>query len=187
MADNTLLRTPKARIAYANTLFEARAPQNGGDKKFSCSLVFYPDVQQTPEFKNLAAAFIEAKNAKFGKDTKARIKSPFLKADEYPAMGDFPAGSVFIRISSKRRPGIVDRDPKREIVDETELWSGCWVRATLSCYAYDRPENKGVSFGLQNVQKLADGEPLSSGGRKAEDDFEAVTDEATNADLESIF
>jgi len=45
----------------------------------------------------------------------------------------------------------------------------------------------GVSFGLQNLQKMNDGEPFS-GKTKAEDDFEsiAVADEDGTAELNSV-
>jgi hypothetical protein len=54
-----------------------------------------------------------------------------------------------------------------------EFYAGCFARATIRAFAYDKNGNKGVSFALQNVQKLKNGEPFGS-KRKAEDDFEAV-------------
>jgi hypothetical protein len=43
-------------------------------------------------------------------------------------------------------------------------------------YAYNANGNKGIACGLQNLQKLEDGEPL--GGRsRAEDDFTAINDD----------
>lgn len=43
-------------------------------------------------------------------------------------------------------------------------------------YAYNANGNKGIACGLQNLQKLEDGEPL--GGRsRPKDDFDAVDDE----------
>lgn len=67
-------------------------------------------------------------------------------------------------------------------MDPSEVYSGCYMRATLTAYAYDKGGGKGVSFGLQNLMKVKDGEPLSSRAT-AENDFaafasEAVTDEA---------
>ena len=47
--------------------------------------------------------------------------------------------------------------------------------ATLNVFAYDKAGNRGVSFRLNNVQKLDDGERLD-GRLKAEDDFEAIDD-----------
>jgi hypothetical protein len=70
------------------------------------------------------------------------------------------------------RPGIVDAN-LQEIISEDDFYSGCYARATLTAFAYDKLGNKGVAFGLQNIQKLKDGEHLS-GRKNAESDFEAV-------------
>ena len=47
---------------------------------------------------------------------------------------------------------------------------------SISLYPFNTNGNKGISCGLGNIQKIADGEPL--GGRtRAEDDFEAYDEE----------
>jgi len=62
------------------------------------------------------------------------------------------------------------------ILDETEVYSGCYGRASVNFFPYSHKGNRGVACGLNNVQKLADGESL--GGRsRAEDDFDAVYDD----------
>ena len=47
--------------------------------------------------------------------------------------------------------------------------------APHTAYGYDKAGNKGVAFGLQNLQKLGDGERFS-GRTAAEDDFDSVDD-----------
>ncbi len=76
---------------------------------------------------------------------------------------------TFVSAKSKSKPGIVDSD-RETIIDQSEFYSGCFARATVSAYAYDYMGNKGVSFNLLNVQKLDDGEPFSARSRP-EDDF----------------
>ena len=90
----------------------------------------------------------------------------------------YPPGSVYINVRSKQPPGIVSRFAGEDgrplrITDPSEVYSGCQVRASLNVFAYDRAGNRGISLGLNNVQKLADGERLD-GRLKAEDDFEAL-------------
>jgi hypothetical protein len=82
----------------------------------------------------------------------------------------------FINANSKVKPGIVDKD-LQAIMDPTELYSGCYGRASIVFYAYNANGNKGIAAGLQNLQKLEDGEPLG-GISRPEDDFEAVDDDA---------
>jgi hypothetical protein len=43
-------------------------------------------------------------------------------------------------------------------------------RASINFYAFNTNGNKGIACGLNNIQKLRDGEPLG-GKSRAEDDF----------------
>lgn len=62
-------------------------------------------------------------------------------------------------------------------LDDRDVYAGCWVRATLNPFVWGHktknPGGVGVSFGLQNIQKLRDDESFS-GKAKATSDFEAV-------------
>ena len=65
--------------------------------------------------------------------------------------------------------GVVDlaRNP---ILDQEEIYSGCYCRFSLMFYPFSTNGNNGVAVGLNNLQKVSDGERLA-GGSKAEDDF----------------
>ena len=71
--------------------------------------------------------------------------------------------------NANRAPGIVDlaRNP---ILDREEVYSGCYCRFSVNFYPFSASGNNGVAVGLNNVQKVADGERLA-GGSRAEDDF----------------
>ena len=73
-----------------------------------------------------------------------------------------------------------DGKPER-ITHPSQIYSGCIVRASLNAFAYDRAGNRGISLGLNNIQKLADGERLD-GRLKAEDDFEALDHRTSELD-----
>lgn len=49
-------------------------------------------------------------------------------------------------------------------------YSGIYGRASINFYAFNTNGNKGIACGLNNLQKLRDGEPLG-GKSRAEDDF----------------
>jgi hypothetical protein len=103
--------------------------------------------------------------------TRPKIHLPFRDQGELKYPG-YEAGAVFIRASNEKKPGVIDAR-KNPIVNEADFYSGCYVRAHIHAFYYDNNGNKGISFGLDNVQKIRDGEPL--GGRmKAEDVFGAV-------------
>lgn len=184
--------TPKARIAFANQLFEPKAAKGGGKPKYGCSLIFDAEARNTPEFKRMMQAAGEIARAETknwdGKNFDAlfkamKVKMPFLKGDENVdeagAVRDGFAGTLFIRTTSLMQPQIVDQK-LQPIVESRKLYSGCYVRASLGLFTYSVDGNKGVSFGLRNVQLLSDGPPLGNSFSKAEDDFTAVEGGAAN-------
>lgn len=56
------------------------------------------------------------------------------------------------------------------------MYSGVKGRASISLYAFNSNGNKGIACGLNNLQKIADGDPLG-GKSRAEDDFTTENDE----------
>jgi hypothetical protein len=49
-------------------------------------------------------------------------------------------------------------------------------RASISFYAFNSSGNRGIACGLNNLQKIRDGEPLGSRS-SAQDDFADVDDD----------
>ena len=81
-------------------------------------------------------------------------------------------GCWYMSVGSRTRPNVVDQDVN-PILDSTQVYSGCYARVSMNAFPYSYSGKKGVSFGLNHVQKLADGEAF--GGRsRAEDDFDVV-------------
>ena len=77
--------------------------------------------------------------------------------------------------NSATAPGIVDADCQ-PILTRSEVYSGVYGRASISFYAFNSSGNRGIACGLNNLQKIRDGEPL--GGRaSAESDFSDFDDE----------
>ncbi|WP_230228959.1 ssDNA-binding protein, partial [Allobaculum mucilyticum] len=56
------------------------------------------------------------------------------------------------------------------ILDQSEVYSGCYARVSLNFYAFNTNGNKGVACGLGNIQKIKDG-PRLGGRTTANDDF----------------
>ena len=78
-------------------------------------------------------------------------------------------GCYVITVSTKQKPVIVD-NMRNPITDPGEVYSGCYGRAAINFYGYNSNGKKGISAGLQSIQKLHDGEPLG-GARGSADDF----------------
>jgi hypothetical protein len=172
--------TGKFRVSFPQ-LFKAKSFK-GQEPKFGITMLFPKNEDGIKALKRAAMAAAEEKWAGKAESVIAKIKGgkgwPFRDGDkEKPDMKGY-AGHYFVNAKAKEtnKPGVVDR--KREpILDESEVYAGCYARASVIAYAYDNDFGKGIGFSLQNVQKLADGEKFS-GKKDAESEFDAVDDES---------
>lgn len=173
----TKVVTGKVRLSYAH-LFEPYSFSEGQEEKYSvCVLIPKSDKATLQKIKSAIEAAKEAGAEKFGaKWEKAKHNIPLRDGDaeleEGKKEGAEYEGHYFINVSSKTKPQVVDAQVQ-PILDATEVYSGCYGRVSINFYPYDTVGNRGIGAGLNNVQKLADGESLG-GKTRAEDDFEAV-------------
>ena len=80
--------------------------------------------------------------------------------------------TVIFLMRTEQAPQVVDRNVQ-PILDQSEVYSGCYGRISVNFYGFNSNGNRGIAAGLGNIKKLRDGESL--GGRtNAEDDFDAV-------------
>lgn len=169
--DSTKVVTGKVRFCYVN-VFEPTAMNDGDTPKYNiCILIPKSDTKTLDAInKAIEAAKIAGKAKIADKNGKipVTLKTPLRDGDE--ERGDDPAfeDMMFINANTTRRPAIVDRS-LNEIMSKEEFYSGCYGRASLNFYAFN-VQSKGIAAGLQNLQKLEDGEPLA-GGSTAEEDF----------------
>ncbi len=164
---------PNTRWSYAN-IWEPKAIE-GGIPKYSVSLIIpKSDTEIIAKIKKAIGVAYEEGEARLKGNSKtvpplSTIKTPLRDGDtERP---DDPAyeNAYFINANSTTAPGVVDAD-RQEILTRGEVYSGVYGRASINFYAFNTNGNKGIACGLNNLQKLRDGEPL--GGRsRAEDDF----------------
>lgn len=171
----TKVVTGKVRLSYVN-LVNPTTHNDNPTPKYGCTiLVPKSDTKTVNAIKRAQkAALEEGKSKKFDGKIPAKWNNSFRDADsdeEADTLEKNPEyeGHYFMSVSNTRKPGIVDRD-RDPIDDPSEIYSGMYARVSLNAFAYNTNGNKGVSFGLQNVQKLKDGTPLGNISR-AEDDF----------------
>ncbi|MCP4669140.1 MAG: DUF2815 family protein [Deltaproteobacteria bacterium] len=116
------------------------------------------------------------------------FRMPFRKGADKEEYADLDVECFVTLKSAKRRPVVFDA-AKNVIESETDFYGGCWARATVVCYVYTPSGKKkfapGVAFGLQNIQKIEDDEPLGGGVMQGggEDDFEVI--EGSSEDSEA--
>lgn len=170
--------TGKVRLSYAH-LFRP-ASINGGEEKYSVSLLIPKEDTKTVEKIQAAVeeAVQEGKTTKWGGKVPPNCKRPLRDGDTERPDDEAYAGHYFINANAKLKPGIskpVGRNSDgttkfQEITDETEVYSGCYARASITLYPFDANGNRGVACGLNNVVKVQDGEPLA-GRASLEADF----------------
>ena len=169
----------KTRWSYAN-VWDAKSI-NGGAPKFSVSLIIPKDDTVTVNKIKVAiqSAYEEgqSKLKGSGKTVPALsvLKTPLRDGDLERPDDPAYAGSYFVNANATSAPGIVDAD-RNPILTRSEVYSGVYGRASISFYAFNSSGNKGIACGLNNLQKIRDGEPLG-GKASAESDFATDDDD----------
>lgn len=167
--------TDRARLSYVH-LFAPYAGPAGGDAKYSTTVLVPKSDAATKQ--RVDAAIEAAKQAGKSKCWSGIIP-PVLAISVYDGdqprpsdgmpFGEECRGCWVINASSKQAPQVVDTQCN-PIIDQTQVYSGMYGRVSLTFFPYNANGKKGIGCGLNNVQKLDDGEPL--GGRtSAADDF----------------
>lgn len=164
--------TNKVRFSYCN-IFRSRAFQQGAEEKYSLTILIpKSDKEGVAKIKKgIEDAIAEGVSSKWGGKKPGKLWNPLRDGDEERA-DEAPEykGMYFLAAKSNDKPGIIDRD-RNEVLDPNEVYSGCWGRVSINFFPFDSNGNRGVGVGLNNVQKLAEGERLGGSRASAEDDF----------------
>lgn len=166
--------TGKARLSYVQVF------NVNDDGKYSLAVLI-------PKTDTATVAKINAAIEKLKQDPKAQqtwggkflanYKTPLRDGDTERDTDASPEykGHWFLNASTKSKPQVVDQNVE-PILSQDELYSGCYGRVSINFYAFNQDGGKGIAAGLNNVQKMADGDRL--GGRSdAADDFGPVTED----------
>jgi len=183
---STKFVTGKVRFSFCH-VFEPQAPVGGGDPKYSVTLLIPKSDAAT--MAKIQAAIQEARD-NFCKKNGASALPAKPTHTLHDGDGLRPGGDPFgpeckgcwvITVSAKQKPVVVDSFGN-QITDPGELYSGCYGRASINFYGYNKAGKKGVSAGLLAVQKLHDGEPFGTVG-SADDFNDGYTDGGAGDDF----
>ena len=171
---STKVTTGKVRFSFCH-IFEPQEPLGGGDAKYSVTLLI-PKADK-PTLAKIKDAIEEAREL-YCKRNGANALPVKPNTTLHDGDGLRDSGEPFgpeckdcyvITVSSKQKPIICDSQ-RNIITDPTEVYSGCYGRASINFYGYNAAGRKGISAGLLSVQKLHDGEPF--GTTSSVDDFD---------------
>lgn len=160
------ITTGKVRASYVN-VFQPRTPENGGEPKYSVTLLIPKTDAVT-----INAIYAEIEKAKqegaqrvFNGAVPPMCKTPIYDGDGYrpsgEAFGEECRGCMVMAASAKLQPSVVGLD-MQPIINPADVYSGCYIRANINFFAYNSNGNKGIGCGLNAVQKIEDGEALTS-------------------------
>lgn len=150
------LKTPLATLSWPN-LTKPKAREADGKLMYSCALIFSPDAQKTPEFREMKQQLKDEVIKKFGSDVDfKKLKLPFKSAEDIEGFG---ADWVVVNCASEYLPSIVDVALRPVVESPAEIgqkiWGGQVVRAYLNPYAWGPNKGgRGGSFGLNALQIL---------------------------------
>lgn len=169
-----VITSPDVRWSYVS-VFAPKSNLNG-EAKYSVNLIIQKsDVKTVSEIKKAINEAYESSKEKLKFKNEVNppsfeiIKNPLRDGDKERAGDPNYAGAFFINASSKNKPGVVDKNV-RPIIDPNEVYSGCYGRASINFFAFNVQGSRGIACGLNNLQKVRDGDRLS-GGATAEQDF----------------
>jgi Protein of unknown function (DUF2815). len=149
---------------------------NGGEPKYSVSAII--PKSDTETIKKIQAAVEVAKKeavSKWGGKVPPNLKLPLRDGDIDRPEDEAYKDSYFFNANSRQAPQVVDAKVQ-PILDQSEVYSGCYGNISVNFYGYNSNGNRGVAAGLGNIQKIQDGEALSSRST-ANEDFETVEED----------
>lgn len=184
MNSNTKVVTGRKTVFSYAHVFEPKAVVEGGQEKYSVSLIIpKSDTETINKIKGaIKAAYTEGLSKLKGNSkvapTLESLRPVLRDGDVDKPEDEAYKNSYFVNAKSSRKPYICDAN-NNEIIDKDEVYSGCVGRASISFYVYNNGTSKGVACSLNGIQKLQDGEPLGGTG-SAKNDF--TVEESSNGD-----
>lgn len=174
--------TVRGRLSYVH-VFKPHAATPGAEEKFSTTiLVPKTDVETKQKIDAAIKAATElGVSEKWNGVKPPTVPNPIWDGDGVKQNGEQFGpeckGHWVFTASAKAEypPQVVDRRVQ-PILDQSEIYSGCYANVAVNFFPYLFAGKKGIGAGLGNIQKIKDGESLA-GTRTAEQDFAVVDDE----------
>lgn len=197
----TTLVTPVGPLSYPK-LFRSELPKDPkpeDNKAWSTAILFDKAAVSSPQFKAMWDEAIRMAGERFGSDASGKIEFD-AKGESYMLCGKdtlkmpFRKNSrgtyddkylMFVNVrkvdkEGVRAPQIIDQR-RNPILDSEAIYPGVLARIAVSCFSWATKKGaKGVSFGLNNVQKAGEGARLDN-FKSASDEFDELPEDKAAA------
>lgn len=173
------IQTPVFRVGFPH-LFKPQAIKGNTKLTFSVQMLFPKETDLTI----VKEAMRNAKLLKFGpkENWPKKFVSPVVDGDdpEFAKTREGYKGCWVIKASAQedQKPVVLGSEKDEEgkyvrITNPGDFYPGCYARAIIFAFGWDNVGGKGVSFGLDHIQKVKDGKQF--GGRKSpEESFSPI-------------
>lgn len=166
-AKNTITKviTPvfRADFVYINEPYTDHSAQEEDTKtppknRYCLTMLFDKDDSETALIR---AAIEEVKEENFAKKQFSTLWNPLRDGDEDTKSCGKPwyKHKLFAKASSFYQPGVVDKNLK-VIADYSEIYSGCYARASVLIKPFFHARRNGICLVLENIQKISEGQPI---------------------------
>jgi len=162
--------TPVFRVSYPK--LDAPSKLSG---KFELDALFEPNADFSAMVKAVQDVF--ANNGLAGNTPYTWFKDGNTKLDKGTSnITTGYAGKTYMTFRAQNAIGTAKQLPTGDVVDcpANELYGGCYAIASVTCYVYDTP-TVGVSFAVNHVLKVGEGESFGGGVHDAASAFRGAT------------
>lgn len=171
------------RLSYTH-LDKPYAQQPGQEPKYSSTILVPKNPTNNKALMDSAiSAATQKAIEKYGKAFPMTPKVSVHDGDGTRPSDGQPFGEEckghWVFTASNKQPVMVVDTNLQQILDPTQIYSGMYAHVGVTFFGYNAPQNKGIGVALDNVMKIADGEPLGGTRASAEDDFAALAGQAS--------
>lgn len=151
------------RLSFPN-LFKAKQGtdakgQPSGEAKFG-AVFLLEKVKNKADIAKLTTAAQFTKKEKWQDKVVNLIGKCIREGSEKEATDGYGATNVFISASNTHRVPIVDQKLQPLSPEDGKPYAGCYVDATVRCWAQDNSYGKRLNWSLVNVQYRRKGDPF---------------------------
>lgn len=191
---SAVIYTPEFRVSFP-ALAQPR-PSENGPPKYSVNMLFkHPSKMSAAEkatYDKFLAVVTQGVNDILAKKGINELPEGFRMPlrDQGPKAAKYDGyekGAKYGAANTQIKPGVVNRRAIPIVNVAEEVYAGCYAVATVDLYYYNKKGNQGIAFGLFNVQKTRDGEPLGNMGRSATEDFQPLPEEEGDEDADTDY
>lgn len=176
------ITTPKFRVGFPSVFKKNGMP---GTPETQWSYNVHMIFSKKENLSELKAIIQEAIQEKWGGKVPAKLELPFKSGEEKvntngEGYDGFDDSVVFCVAKSKSKKPIVVDQQCQPILDESEIYGGCFAIGSVNAFAWEFAGKKGVSIGLLGLQKYSDGDPMGGAVCNPNVDFAPLGDVPDN-------